>query len=113
MLALVEQARAIGVRTALLSNSWGTGGYDVYSGYDIQRRFDAVVISDQIGIAKPDPTIYRLTVDKLGVSATKCVFVDDVPANLRPAAALRMATVLVDDPIDAVPEIANLLDLAH
>ena len=112
MLALVERIRAAGIKTALLSNSWGAGDYDIYHDYDLQRLFDAIVISDQVGLAKPHPAIYELTVDKMGILATDCVFADDVPLNLEPAGALGMTTVLVDEPADAVPEIANLFDLA-
>jgi putative hydrolase of the HAD superfamily len=70
-----------------------------------------VTVSDQIGHAKPDPAIHQLTVDRLGVPANECVFADDVPHNLEPAAALGIMTVLVDEPADAVLEIATLLDL--
>jgi putative hydrolase of the HAD superfamily len=112
MLALVERIRTAGIRTALLSNSWGAGDYDVYHGYDLQRLFDAIVISDQVGLAKPHRAIYELTADKMGTPATDCVFVDNVPLNLEPAGALGMTTVLVDEPADAVPEIASLFDLA-
>jgi len=111
MLALIKRVRETGVRTALLSNSWGTGGYDIYTGYDLPKYFDVVVVSDQVGCAKPDSAIYELTIDKLGIPASECIFADDVPRNLEPAQALGITTVLVDDPADAVNEIARLLDL--
>jgi putative hydrolase of the HAD superfamily len=111
MLALVEQAKRRGIKTAMLSNSWGTGGYDIYAGYDLPRYFDVVVVSDKVRCAKPDSRIYELTEAKLGIPARHCIFVDDVPRNLEPAATLGMTTVLVDEPSDTVPEIANLLGL--
>ena len=111
MVGLIEQVRAAGIRTALLSNSWGSGEYDIYHGYDLGHLFDAVVISDQVGLAKPDMAIYELTLDKLGLPAKRCVFADDVPVNLAPAATLGMTTVLVDEPADAVPEITRILQL--
>jgi hypothetical protein len=55
------------VAVGVLSNSWGSGEFDAYAGYDLDRRFDAVVISDRVGLRKPDPAIYRLAADKLGV----------------------------------------------
>jgi len=48
---------------------------------------------------------------RLGILASECIFADDVPRNLEPAQALGITTVLVDDPADAVNEIARLLDL--
>lgn len=112
MIELVEHARASGIKTAMLSNSWGAGEYDIYQGYDLPALFDAVVISDQVGLAKPDSAIYELTAAKLRIPTSECVFVDDVALNLEPAAALGMTTVLVDEPADAVPEIASLFGLA-
>lgn len=111
MLTLVEQAKQSAFKTAMLSNSWGTGGYDIYTGYDLPRYFDVVVVSDKAGCAKPDAKIYEMAVARLGVPANECVFADDVPRNLEPAAALGMTTVLVDEPMDAVREIAKLLGL--
>jgi putative hydrolase of the HAD superfamily len=109
MLALVEKVRESGIKTAMLSNSWGTGGYDIYTGYDLPKYFDVVVVSDEVGYAKPDPEIYRIALVKLGLPANECIFADDVPRNLEPAASLGMATVLVDEPADAVRDIAQLL----
>lgn len=112
MLALIEQAKMAGIKTAMLSNSWGTGGYDIYSGYDLPRYFDVVVVSDQVGFAKPDPEIYKIILTHLDLPAKECIFADDVPRNLEPASSLGMTPVLVDEPADAVPEVAQLLGLA-
>jgi putative hydrolase of the HAD superfamily len=110
VLDLVARARARGIPAAVLSNSLGRGGYNLYQGYDLDRRFDAVVISDHIGLRKPDPAIYRLAAAKIGVPATSCVFTDDTAANLDPAKALGMAVVLFTDAAAAVAEIEYLLD---
>ncbi|MGB3437866.1 MAG: HAD family phosphatase [Actinophytocola sp.] len=112
MLALVAQAKNAGVNTAMLSNSWGTGGYDIYTGYALPEYFDVVVVSDKVGYAKPDLEIYKFALAQLGLSANECIFADDVPRNLAPAATLGMTTVLVDEPADAVREIAQMLGLA-
>jgi epoxide hydrolase-like predicted phosphatase len=90
MLTAVARARASGIRTGLISNSWGTRRYD--RGL-LAELFDGVVISGEVGIRKPAPEIYRLGAEQSGVSAEDCVFVDDMPVNLDPAAALGMATV--------------------
>ncbi|WP_019635074.1 HAD family hydrolase [Actinomadura atramentaria] len=109
ILDLVARARAEGIKTAVLSNSWGTGEYDPYDGYDLDERFDAVVISDRVGLRKPDPRIYRLCVEKIGLTASECVFVDDTAHNLPPAEDLGMATVLFTDVAAGVPQIEALL----
>jgi putative hydrolase of the HAD superfamily len=87
----VLAARAAGVRTALLSNSWGDDRYDREQ---LAQLFDAWVISGEVGIRKPDPAIYELAAERLGLPPEQCVFVDDLPGNLKPARALGMATVV-------------------
>jgi len=90
---LVRDARAAGIRPAILSNSWGTGDYDPYTGYDLEDDYDAIVISDQVGIRKPGHAIYRLTAAKLGLNPAECLFADDSAHNLPAAAELGMGTV--------------------
>ena len=103
----VRAARATGVRTGLLSNSWGDGRYD-REGFG--ELFDAVVISGEEGVRKPDPAIYALAAERLGLPADEIVFVDDLPGNLKPARALGMTTVLHrGDSAATAAEIARLL----
>jgi putative hydrolase of the HAD superfamily len=90
MNALVVRAKRHGVRTALLSNSWGNryprDGWD--------EMFDVVVISGEVGLRKPEPEIFELTCTRLGVPPASCVFVDDLPLNVEAAAELGMTAVL-------------------
>jgi putative hydrolase of the HAD superfamily len=90
MLAAVARARALGIRTGLISNSWGTRRYDRAQ---LAELFDGIVISGEVGMRKPTPEIYRLGAERAGFAPEDCVFVDDMPVNLDPAAALGMATV--------------------
>ena len=71
------------MRTGLVSNSWGEEGYD-RTRFD--ELFDVLVISGEIGIRKPAPEIYALAAERLGREPERCVFVDDLPGNLKPAA---------------------------
>lgn len=112
VLELIQRARSAGIRVALLSNSWGDGEYDPYDGYDLDAMFDAVVISGQTGMRKPDPAIYLLAADKLGVRPQECVFADDTAANLPAARALGMAAVHVTDANAAIAEISRLLGIS-
>ena len=108
MVDLVGRARASGYRTALCSNSWGTRLYprDV-----LHPIFDLLVISGEVGLRKPDPAIFTLTTTKLGVGAPACVFVDDHPGHLAPAAEMGMTTVLHKDPVATIAEVEALLGL--
>lgn len=108
---LTRQARAAGIRTGVLSNSWGTGDYDPYDGWDLDHVFDAVVISDQVGLRKPDPAIYLLAAEKIGVPADECIFVDDTASNLPVAQELGMAVIHFTDSAVSIHEISRLLGL--
>jgi epoxide hydrolase-like predicted phosphatase len=90
MIAAVRRARAAGIRTGLVSNSWGTRRYPSELLADL---FDGVVISAEVGMRKPAPGIYALGAERIGVEPGACVFVDDLPFNLDPPAELGMATI--------------------
>lgn len=107
----VAQARAAGIRVGVISNSWGTAPFDPYAGYRLDEQFDAVVISSDVGIRKPDPAIYLLAADKLGVAPALCVFVDDIPSNLGPAREVGMAVVHHVDPVRTIRELERLFGL--
>ncbi len=111
VLDLIRRARAVGIRVGLLSNSWGEGEYDPYQGYDLDLIFDAVVISGDTGTRKPEPAIYLIAADELGVPPRDCVLADDTAANLPPAEELGMATVHFTAAADGIGEISRLLGL--
>jgi epoxide hydrolase-like predicted phosphatase len=94
MVDLVRRAHAAGIRTGLVSNSWGVEYPEL--GWD--EMFDAVVISGQVGMRKPEPAIYRYAAEQVGVPPEKCVFVDDLPGNVRGAEDVGMAAILHTDP---------------
>jgi putative hydrolase of the HAD superfamily len=107
MIEAVLAARRAGVRTAMLSNSWGEDRYDHAQ---LERLFDAWVISGEAGVRKPDPAIYSLVLERLGLPAEACVFVDDLPGNLKPARALGMGTVVHrGDTAATLDELSGLL----
>jgi len=108
MVDLVRRARAAGIRTGMVSNSWGA---DRYPADVVAELFDATVISGVEGFRKPDPRMYALGAERIGVPARACVFVDDLPFNLEPAAELGMATVLHEDPTATIERVAVLLGI--
>ena len=106
MVKAVRAAKAAGVRTGLLSNSWGHGRYDRS---EFPALFDGVVISGEVGVRKPDAEIYALAAQSVQLAPEACVFVDDLPGNLKPAAQLGMATVHHRDAAGTVAELERLL----
>ncbi len=90
MLRLVGELRAAGTTTALLSNSWGNN----YPWDTLHGLFDAVVISSEVGLRKPDPRIYRLALRELGLPAEHTAFVDDGAPNVETAGEIGMRTIL-------------------
>ena len=109
MFDAVAAARRAGVRTGLVSNSWGDEAYD-RSRFD--ELFDALVISGEIGIRKPAPEIYALAAERLGLEPERIVFVDDLAGNLKPARAIGMATVLHRDAGTTLAELEEHLGVS-
>jgi len=90
MYDMIRAVRGAGFRTALLSNSWGC---DEYPRADFPGLFDAVVISGECGMRKPEQAIFLHTAKSLGLEPEQCVFIDDVEANVAAAAACGMTGV--------------------
>lgn len=111
VLKVAREARAAGVRTAVLSNSLGREPYGPYASVDLGRTFDVAVFSDEHGIRKPDPAIFALTLDKLGVPTESCVFADDTEDNLIPAHRLGMTVIHALDEQETAARLRELLGL--
>ncbi len=101
----VRALRRAGVRTGLISNSWGTRRYDRVL---LGELFDAIVISGEEGMRKPAPEMYELGARRIGIAPEACVYVDDLPFNLEPAAALGMATVHHTSSEHTIEELSRL-----
>ncbi|MCW8384624.1 HAD-IA family hydrolase [Streptomyces justiciae] len=111
MIAAAAAARRAGVKVGILSNSVGLSPWNLYDGYDLETLYDAVVLSEVHGTRKPEPEIFRIVLDELGLTAGECVFVDDTEQHLRPAAELGFATVHAVDPAKTVAALEGLLGL--
>ena len=108
MFAAVAAARRAGVRTGLLSNSWGTENYP----HDrFEQLFDILVISGEVGIRKPDPAIFSLASHRLGVEPARCVFIDDLDKNITVAEEAGMTGILHRNAETTIPQMARLLGL--
>ena len=109
MIAFVRELHERGVRTALLTNNvreWEPLWRAKLP--EIDEIFEVVVDSAFVGLRKPDPRIYELTLERLGVAAGECVFLDDLDVNCVAARALGMAAVRfeVTEPAIAAVEAA-------
>jgi putative hydrolase of the HAD superfamily len=105
MYQVIRDLRARGVRTALLSNSWGSGGYPRQ---DFPGLFDAVVISGEVGMRKPEPRIFRHTAALLDVEPAECAFIDDLESNVRAAVGCGMSGMHHTDAADTVVRLTEL-----
>lgn len=110
MLAAIATLRTQGLRVAALTNTWvGEDGAAV--GAQLRPLFDLVVESSAVGLHKPDPRIYDLACERLGIAPSEIVFLDDIGRNLKTARQLGMHTIRVDDPDQALAELEELLGL--
>jgi putative hydrolase of the HAD superfamily len=99
------------LKTALLTNNFapiaaaGDGRRPDGPVGTVLEHFDVVVESSKVGLRKPDPAIYRLVCDELGVEPAEVAFLDDLGVNLKPARAMGMTTIKVIDPDEAIAEL--------
>ena len=110
MLEAVRRIRSHGLRTAALTNNWLMDEKDDER-EALKSRFDAFIESSRTGLRKPDPRIYELTCEAIGVLPGEAVFLDDIGANLKPAARLGMLTIKVTDPNEALRELGEALGI--
>ncbi|MGO8959949.1 MAG: HAD family hydrolase [Streptosporangiaceae bacterium] len=107
MLELFRKLHASGVPTGLLSNSWG----GEYPRHIFPDMFDAVVISSEVGMRKPEPQIFLHAVEHLGLSPQQCVFIDDIEANITAAEQIGFTGVLHLQPDATRERLADLLGI--
>lgn len=117
MIAVLDGLKARGYRIACITNNVKTG-----SGAGMARdqekadavaavlaRFEHVIESSEVGVRKPQPEIYHMACDKLGLAPSDCVFLDDLGINLKPARAMGMGTVKVLNAAQAIADLSALL----
>jgi len=79
---------------------------------EVMTLFEQVVESSVLGLRKPDPRIYHHTCDLLGVSPARCIYLDDLGINLKPARAMGMRTIKVVDPAQAIAALEAMTGMA-
>jgi putative hydrolase of the HAD superfamily len=113
---MVEAVRFCRTRykTAALTNNFAPsaegGGRE--GSPQFAELFDVVIESSRVGVRKPDPRFYRIACDALGVAPHEAVFLDDLGINLKPARAMGMRTIKVENGPQAVAELYAILGVA-
>jgi len=108
VLALVQRARTR-FQVAMLSNATEVLEEKLQHTFGIIELFDPIINSAHVGIAKPDPAIYRETLRRLGVDAGEVLFVDDRAENVAAAANLGIHVIWFVSPIELERQLAPYL----
>jgi putative hydrolase of the HAD superfamily len=107
LVTYIDQLRAAGLQTALLSN-FSIELREFLAAQDLLRRFDHIVISAEIGVMKPDAAAYQAVLDMLAVQARTCVFIDDQRTNVEAARALGLHGIVFHDNVTCLAELDRL-----
>jgi putative hydrolase of the HAD superfamily len=118
--AMVEALRRCGkvFRTACITNNFGDIGPRAVSPEreaawrDVIGMFEFVLESSKVGVRKPEPAIYRMACERLGIAPHEAVYLDDLGINLKPAKELGMTTIKVSDPAIAIAELEAVTGLS-
>ncbi|HEX7695408.1 MAG TPA: HAD-IA family hydrolase [Sphingomonas sp.] len=119
MVAAIDWLKTNGYRVGCVTNNVPAGhGAQMSSSEEkaaaiaaIMARFDHVVESSKVGVRKPDPAIYRMACEALDVTPSRCVYLDDLGINCKPAAALGMAAIKVSSGEQAIADLETALGL--
>jgi len=110
--ALVDYVRKLHghYKTALLSNAWDDTRQVIVERWHIEDAFDELIISSELGMVKPDPRIFRLALDKLGVEANQAVLVDDMQRNVDGARRVGLEGICFQNPQQMKLDLERLLN---
>ena len=108
ILSLISELRQNGLRVAILSNVIEPT-YNVLKKAGYYDLFDETIASCKVGFAKPEPEIYQISLDKLGTTADKSLFIDDKQRNLDPASQMGFSVILAENPEQIIRDIKKRL----
>ncbi|HEX7975936.1 MAG TPA: HAD family phosphatase [Anaerolineales bacterium] len=109
---LVEYIRLLRPRysMAVLSNAWSDLRASMQNQWGIADAFDEIIISAEVGVAKPDPRIYQIAIKRLNVAPSEAVFVDDFLKNVEAARATGLYGIQFMSPVQVRSDLEQLLD---
>ena len=112
----IKQDYAIGCITNNVNTGEGPGmagsEHKASAIAEIMSLFEVVIESSKVGIRKPDPAIYELACEQMGIAASEAVYLDDLGINLKPARALGMTTIKVLNAAQAISELEQHLRIS-
>ena len=108
LVVCIDRLRAIGLRVGLLSN-FSADLRTMLAQQDLLRRFDALAISAELGVMKPDAAAYQTVLAMLGMEPHTCIFIDDIPANVEAAQAVGIHGIVFEDNPSCLAALARLL----
>jgi putative hydrolase of the HAD superfamily len=120
MVATLDALKAAGLALGCITNNAAVGHGSGMAASEAQSaevaailaRFDHLIESSKAGVRKPDPAIYRMMLERLGLEARACIYLDDLGINCKPAAALGMAAIKVSGEEQALADLGKLLGMA-
>jgi len=105
---LIDDLRQAGHRLFFLSNMPAPYADYLQQQHAFLSAFEDGVFSAHVQVGKPHPQIFQVALERFGVPAADCVFIDDHPANIEVAQSLGLQTVLCDEPADLPAKVAAL-----
>ena len=117
MVEALGRVKAAGLKTGCITNNVpsmqasGAGGQGNLYKREVMGEFDHLIESSKIGLRKPDPKIYALMCETLKVAPERCVYLDDLGVNLKPARAMGMTTIKVENGPQAIAELERATGL--
>lgn len=111
MVGLMVELKQADYRMALLTNNVKEWGQYWRPLVPVQDIFEVIVDSSEVGMRKPDPRIYEITVEKIGLTPAECIFVDDFEHNCEAARELGMTAVRYETPEQGVADVRAALGL--
>jgi HAD superfamily hydrolase (TIGR01549 family) len=98
-------------KVGLLSNAWDDLRETMHTRWNIDGLFDEMIISAEVGFVKPDPRVFQLALDRLGVQPSEAIFIDDILVNVEAARQLGMPAIQFVDTHQTLAELQVVLDL--
>jgi epoxide hydrolase-like predicted phosphatase len=111
MITAIEKLKKNGFKVAALTNNWRDPQTDGFA-KPLKDHFNILVESAAEGMQKPDPRIYQICCQRLGISPADAIFLDDIGRNVKAARALGMQTIKVSDPVRALKELEILVGMS-
>jgi len=107
----LKESYKLGCITNNIQNSKDDKVNHLNQASQVMKIFDHIIESSKVGLRKPDPKIYYMSCDALGVRPEECIYLDDLGINLKPARKIGMTTIKVIDPNEAINEVKKYLQI--